>query len=258
MATIDDTDRSFSIGRTFSRAFSVMGNNPAVAFGATLLLSALPGTLITYLLAQLNFDLSDRNTMIGVIGSGVIAFGIAMILRALVQGCLVRATIADSEGRKAGFGECLAVAASRALPLIGVSILFFLGIMVGSVLLLVPGIMFAVACAVVVPVVVEERVGVIEAFGRASVLTRGARWKIFGLALLVLILMGLFQAVVGGTAVAFFGLGTDPFGIGTLLFNCVTNTLVATFSSTMQTALYVELRDWKDGPQSSKLNDIFA
>jgi len=256
MAEADD--RSFSIGRIFSRAFGVMGRNPLVAFGVAALLSALPSILITYGLAQLNLDMRDRNTVIGVIGSGIILFGIGLFLRALVQGCLVRATIADSEGRKAGLAECLGVAASRALPLIGVSLLFFLGFAVGLVLLIVPGIIFAITCAVVAPVVVEERVGVIEAFGRASVLTRGARWKIFGLALLVLVLIWLIEAVAGVAAITLSHPGMDPFSPSLMIFNFVIGTIVATFSSTVQTALYVELREWKDGPATRRLDEIFG
>ena len=91
-----DSERAFSIGRIFSRAFSVMGHNPLVAFGVTLLLSALPTALLSYGLAQLQLDMHDRNTMFGVIGSGIIAFMIGLLLRAIVQGCLVRATVADS------------------------------------------------------------------------------------------------------------------------------------------------------------------
>ena len=254
----EDNERTFSIGRIFSIAFGVMAHNPLVAFGVTLLLSALPGTLLTFGLAQMNFDMRDNNTFWGVIGSGLIGFMLSLVLRALVQGCLVRATIAESEGRKASLGECLGVAAARALPLIAVSMLFVIGVSVGLLLLIVPGIMFAIACAVVAPVVVEERVGVIEAFGRASVLTRGARWKIFGLALLVLILVWLLQAFAGMIAATMFRGGLDPFSTAMIFFNIVIGTIVATFWSTVQTAMYVELRNWKDGPQTAQLSDIFA
>ena len=253
----EDSHRSFSIGKIFSRAFGVMGRNPLVAFGVTFLLSALPGALFNYGFAQLHLDMRDRNTMLGAIGSGIIAFAVALLLRALVQGCLVRATIADSQGRRAGLDECLKVAMARALPLIGVSFLFVIGLMVGMILLIVPGIMFAAAYAVVAPVVVEERVGVIEAFRRTSQLTRGARWKIFGLGLLILVAIWLIEAVVGVIAIVLFQQGYDPFSLSILLFNILVGTIVATFSSTIQTALYVELREWKDGPIDAKLSEIF-
>lgn len=235
-----------------------MGRNPLVAFGVTLLLSALPSTLVQYGFTQLVLTMRDQDTSMAVVGSGIIAFLIGLVLRALVQGCLVRATIADSEGRKAGLGECLAAAAVRALPLIGASFLFVLGLALGMILLIVPGVMFAIAFAVVAPVVVEERVGVIEAFRRAAALTRGARWKIFGLGLLILVLIWLIEAIVGVVAFVMFHGGMDPFSGPIVVFNLVIGTLVAAFSSTIQTGLYVELRSWKDGPQNAQLTDIFA
>lgn len=251
-------DRSFSIGRVFSRAFGVMGRNPLVTFGVTFLLSALPTTLVQYGFTQLSLHIRDRDTSLVVVGSGIVAFLIGLVLRALVQGCLVRATIADSEGRKAGLAECLTAAATRALPLIGASFLFVLGLVLGMMLLIVPGVMFAIAFAVVAPVVVAEDVGVIDAFRRAAALTRGARWKIFGLALLILCLIWLIEAIVGVVAVLLFHRGTDPFSVPITVFNLVIGTLVAALSSTIQTGLYVELRNWKDGPQNDTLTDIFA
>lgn len=256
MAEADN--RSFSIGRIFSRAFGVMGRNPLVTFGVTLLLSALPTELVHYGLTQLNLAMQDRDTTIAVVGLGIIAFLIGLVLRALVQGCLVRATIADSEGRKAGFGECLIAAAARALPLIGASFLFVLGLALGMILLIVPGVMFAIAFSVVAPVVVEERIGVIEAFRRAATLTRGARWKIFGLGLLILVLIWLIEAIVGVVAVLMFRQGTDNFSAPIMVFDIVIGTIIATFSSTIQTALYVELREWKEGPATRRLDEIFG
>jgi hypothetical protein len=43
-----------------------------------------------------------------------------------------------------------------------------------------------------------------------------------------------------------------------LVMTAILSTLVNTFWSTIQTSLYVELRDWKDGPASQRLQDIFA
>ena len=123
MATLADgmADRTPAIGRVFSRAFSVMAHNPLVAFGTSLILAALPSMLFNYATAnQRLLLLRDSNLVVATIISGLLALLIGLVLRALVQGCLVRATVADSEGRRAGLGECLAAAASRLLPLIGV------------------------------------------------------------------------------------------------------------------------------------------
>ena len=258
MATENLDGRSFSIGNVFSRSFGVMGRNPLVAFGLSFVLAALPGALLSYSFVNLRVDMQQSGVFTGVVASAFIGAVIYLILRSLVQAGLVRATVADSEGRKASLGECLATAFNRLLPLIGATLLLVLAIMVGMILLIVPGIMVAVAFAVVVPVTVEERVGVIAAFGRAADLTRGARWKVFGTLLLMAIVLWVLFAVAGLFQVLIVGLQqVGTMSVSYIVFNAIMTTISATFSATITTGLYVELREWKDGPMDAKLGEIF-
>ncbi|HMI19034.1 MAG TPA: hypothetical protein VK533_05770 [Sphingomonas sp.] len=258
MAAENSDGGSFTIGGVFGRAFGVMGHNPLVAFGVSFMLAALPGALLSYLLINLRLDLQQSGVFQGVVVSAVIGSVVYLVLRSLVQGCLARATVADSEGRQASLGECLATAFSRLLPLIGTTLLFVLAVLAGSVLLIVPGIMVGVAFAVVIPVTVEERVGVIAAFGRAADLTRGARWKVFGLLLVMAIVLWVLAAIAGLFQLLIVGVpqvGTMPMSY--IVFNAVITTISATFAATITTGLYVELREWKDGPLDAKLGEIF-
>jgi hypothetical protein len=65
------------------------------------------------------------------------------------------------------------------LPLIGVSILAGLGIAIGFVLFIIPGLILLVIWSVVAPVMVLERPGVFAAFGRSRELVRGNGWAVF-------------------------------------------------------------------------------
>src|SRR3546814_7670999 len=98
-----------------------------------------------------------------------------MVVYSLVQGALVRATIAHTEGRRASFGESAAAWLVVALPLSGLSILAAIGIWLGLILLIVPGIMLFCMWAVVAPALVEERTGVFGVFGRSRELTKIGR-----------------------------------------------------------------------------------
>src|SRR3546814_14014813 len=73
--------------------------------------------------------------------SASVAVMVSMVFYELVQGGLDRATIAHTEGRRASFGESAAAGLAVALPLIGLSILAAIGIWLGLILLIVPGIM---------------------------------------------------------------------------------------------------------------------
>jgi hypothetical protein len=58
-------------------------------------------------------------------------------------------------------------------PLVAVSILLGIGVGIGFVLPIIPGLMLLVIWSVVAPVTVLERVGVLAAFGRSGELVRG-------------------------------------------------------------------------------------
>jgi hypothetical protein len=195
----------------------------------------------------------------GLIVGAFSALPIALFLRGIVLGCVVRTSIAEAEARRAGPGECLGLVMRRLLPLIAASALFAIGTTLGLALMIVPGVLFATMFSVVVPVAVEERLNAFGAFGRASDLTRGARWKILGIWLVVALLVWSLQLAGRAIAIPLFGWPTDTWpGTPLLLWEIALATLGFGFSAAVQTSLYVELRDWKDGPAPERLSEIFA
>lgn len=265
-AAADQGDRSVSIGRIFSRAFGTIGSNPVATLGIAFLFGALPSLLLTYAAQAAG---PDTFAILGVgasIAFGLFSILIAIVLAMITQGALVRATTAYSEGRKASLGESAMAGLRVALPLFLLGLVSAIAIALGFLLLLVPGIMLYVMWSVAAPSLVEERLGPIEALGRSSDLTRGARWKIFGLTLVVVVLYWMFSALVAMLSITFYG-GLDSFAasaaggslpIGYLLVNGIAGTLTSAVWGVIQTSLYVELRDWKDGPRTDALADIFG
>jgi len=81
----------------------------------------------------------------------------------------------------------------------GVSVLSGLMILVGFILLIVPGIILGVMLMFVGYVVIEEKLGPVDAIKRSMALTKGNRWKLFQLALALLLLniLGLLALLVG-------------------------------------------------------------
>jgi hypothetical protein len=65
------------------------------------------------------------------------------------------------------------------------AIFWAIAIGIGWVLLFVPGVILMVMFWVYVPAIVVENAGVTECFGRSRALTRGHRWGIFGMFLLL-------------------------------------------------------------------------
>jgi uncharacterized membrane protein len=82
---------------------------------------------------------------------------------------------------------------------LGMSILLTLAIAIGLVLLIVPGIIFALMFMFAPLLVIERQLGPIDALNESNRITRGHKWQLLGLsALLFLInLLGLIALVVG-------------------------------------------------------------
>ena len=152
------------------------------------------------------------------------------------------------------------------MPLLLLGILSALAITLGFVLLIAPGIILYVMWSVAAPALVEERLGPIRAFGRSRDLTRGARWKIFALTLVIFVAYLLFSAAVELIGAMAFGTGdggvpadiTSDLPLGYLATTIVAATISSALWGVILTSLYVELRDWKDGPKSEALADIFG
>src|SRR5437763_15292146 len=105
-------ERRMSVGRVFRRAFSAIAFNPVVVLGLALIVGAVPGLIMTYVFVQVGLGSPaalqpgaiSLRTMIGLIFlSGVVT----MIISALVQAALTRATVSAIEGRRVSFGESL-------------------------------------------------------------------------------------------------------------------------------------------------------
>lgn len=266
-AAADGDDRGVSIGRIFSRAFGTIGSNPLATLGIAFLFSALPG--LAFLFAVRNLQsfwlatMADLNTYF-VVGVGLFSFLIYILLWTITQGALVRTTVAFSEGGKATMGESIMAGLRAAVPLLLLALLTAVAISIGLVLLIVPGVILYVLWSVAAPALVEERLGPLEALGRSRHLTSGARWKVFGLILILFVMYCLFVALVGLLSVISYG-GLDEFAaggptlsLGDMAFNLVSSTIISAVGAVMLSSLYVELRDWKDGPRTEALADIFG
>lgn len=264
-AVADGGDRSVSIGRVFSRAFGTIGANPVTTLGIGFLFGALPSLLAAYAIQNVRAESFAVLGPAATIGIGAFSLLLTILLGIIAQGVLVRATVAFSEGRKASLGESVMAGLAVALPLFLLGVLSAIGLAFGFLLLIVPGVILYMMWSVAAPSLVEERLGPIEAFGRSRYLTSGARWKIFGLMLVVLVVYWIVSGIVAALTIASYGgiaevaasAANGP-SLGQLIVNGIVATIYSAVSGVIQPSLYVELRDWKDGPQTEALAEIFG
>jgi uncharacterized membrane protein len=89
-------------------------------------------------------------------------------------------------------------------PFILASILFFIGTVIGLILLVVPGLIFVATFGFYGFVIAQrgDGVGVLESLQRSHEVTRGHRWHLFGMAI-VLVLVNIVGLLACGVGVIF-------------------------------------------------------
>ncbi|MEO0398939.1 MAG: glycerophosphoryl diester phosphodiesterase membrane domain-containing protein [Pseudomonadota bacterium] len=240
----------FKIGDVANRTIGAVSRNFAVFSLLSLVLVGVPTFVITV-------------SQMGVASGDPSAFGIAAVIALIVnfatayilQGAIIHGAVVDFNGARASFGDCLSTGLKNALPLVAIAILMGLGLMLGLLLLVVPGVILLVMWIVAVPVQVVENSGITESFGRSQELTKGNRWKIFGLVVVYFILAVVLSMIVMLPA----GL-VGATGEGTLivaLFQVVSTVLSAVVSATGVSAVYYELRKAKEGVGAEALAQVF-
>ena len=151
------------------------------------------------------------------------------------------------------------------LNYLGASILFGLAVAAGFVLLVVPGVMLACAWCVAAPSLVADRTGIFAAFGRSADLTRGSRWQIFGLIVIVVVVEWIISMIFNAiTGVGSVGMGGDPLAVAeaalsplALGLGVIRQTIGAVIGATAAAVIYVELRRAREGEGPEWLTDIF-
>jgi hypothetical protein len=253
-----ENGRPFSVGEVMNRAIAVIRANPLATFGIAFLFGALPQQLFRFFTRP--FATTDPTAAMGLVALSIASVLLSMFLASLVAGAIVRVTIGFAEDEKVSFGESVSTGLAKALPLLGLSVLMAIALVLGFMLLVVPGVILLVMWAVASPALVAENIGVIEAFGRSRQLTKGARWRVFGLGLLMLVIFWIISAISGVLFYASGGIESAASGgsIPFILFSVVVGTVVTAFTGAVQTNLYLALRDWKDGTRLGALAEVFA
>ena len=111
---------------------------------------------------------------------------VSLVLTAFFTGMVVMLVRDLQDGhRDSSLGELFSSVTPVFVPVIVVSILFGIGVAIGFVLIIIPGLILLTIWSVAIPVTVIERPGIFAAFGRSRQLVKGNGWQVFGTILLV-------------------------------------------------------------------------
>ena len=244
------------IGKVVTDTFGVLGRNLPTFLGLSALLAGLPAAIQALGSRQIMIGAAAvaRTPAVGNLGLQLVGALLLVVGYYLLLAALVNATVADLNGRKASINELIQTAAGRFWPLLGVMILMSLGVFIAAVALLIPGLMLMTAWAVVVPVKVVENPRDNQAFSRSLFLTRGNRWRIFGLLVLYVIGVWIVEVVLG---VIGLGLRAIMPVVGTVATSALIAILINPVGATGTAVLYFELRRIREGVGPEALAAVF-
>jgi len=213
--------QDFTAGAVVARAFEIYRDQFGVLVGTALLVFAVEAVASLALPS----------------GLAILAAVVSIILTTFYQGMVVALVHDVQDGRRdTSVGDLLRGVSPVVLPLLVVSLLAGLGIGIGFLLLIVPGLFLLTIWAVVAPVCVLERPGILAAFGRSRELVRGHGWTVFA-ALVLVFLIVLAAGIVAGIVGIAFGGGDAPQAIVGWLLNAMVQPIAALTAAVLYFAL---------------------
>jgi hypothetical protein len=246
----------------FCRAFDAVRHDLVTTLVLALLFAALPLGTAQYLLSQVPWQY-----MVVTIGStylpGFFAAGVArwfcgLLFGVVAQGAFTRPVVAEAQDRRAGIGESLGAATRVVLPLAVMGAVLGVSVIIGTTLLIVPGMLVFMLWATAPSAEADEREGVFLALSRSQELSEGARWKAFAIVLILVAITILTYAVLGFLNLMLTTTGSLAWSTTAIVFRLAGATILNVLWGAVLASLYVELKQWKEGGSVETLEQVFA
>jgi len=216
-------NRKLSVGDTLSEVFDIYGAQAGVL---------LPIAFWIYLVVAIVAGIAA-----GSLGLILVALVVSLIAGVLYQGVVVSLVRDVQDGKRdRGMADLVNEATPFVGSLLGAGILAAIATGIGFVLLIVPGLILLTIWAVIAPVIVIERSGVIDSFGRSRELVRGNGWPVFG----AIIVAFLITALVGALLSTFAAAIADGV-ILRIVFSALASTVTAPITALVAAVLYYRL-----------------
>ena len=265
--------KKFDVGRVVSKTFAALRNNPVPFILLTLLSAGIPMMIFSLWPVLLGvgeginiYDPTWTEDIAweGIIGLVIIAYIFWLLIAVVMYGALIKMSVNALNGRPVYLGESLRTGLKYFLPLLGIIIIYSVSMIIGFLLLIIPGVFIMLGWAFAMHIKVIEDETVTGALSRAWSLSKGyKRWI-----LLMMIIFGVLGAVIGlvfqipvlffgNSQTAMFEGGSTGFWIANAIASGLSQMVAAALSYVGLTATYLEVRRVKEGVDSEKIADIF-
>jgi hypothetical protein len=234
-------EREFRIGDAMNKAIQTLSRN-VLPFSIVTGIAALPGVL----LFQPN-PAGDPVVLLAMYGGGLLLW---VVLSGLSQAVVLNAAFEDMRNRPVDMLASLRASWRRFPAVLGVTLVGGLLTGLAAIALIFPAFMVATMFYVATPVCVVERLGSFRSLGRSAALTKGARWRVFGM----MIVVGLLGAIGTGLVEAL------AYGVGPAIapvVKVIWQGLLGAYGAILVVVTYHDLRVAKEGVDTDQIAAVF-
>jgi hypothetical protein len=261
----------FRVGPVLGRGFGLLFRH-ILPFGGAAMVMFLPIAAIAALVTTTPMPV---NQLLWIIGIAVV---LVFLLAYVATAGICYGTFAALRGGKPRLGSVLRQGFNHFFPVLGVAILTLLalaatllpGTVIGALggrgllvvlflISLIPMFMVLTVLWVAIPACVVERPGVTASLGRSVTLTKGNRWRLFGIIVILMLVnwgISLLSNVVT-VPLASFGASAATKAIAGGLVGIVTTGLYTALNAVMAAVAYHDLRVAKEGIGINEIAAVF-
>jgi hypothetical protein len=243
-----------SVGQIFDRTFSLYRQN-LVRFITIVSVVTVPVWLVqfggAYVLRR-GFGAAAGGALgVALIALSLFAVLVGMLAQNLSNAALLRSVSESYLGHEVTVGEAYRMVLPRLVTIVVAGILVGIVVMFGMILLIVPGIIFALWFSLTTPAIVLEDLGATAGMGRSRRLVSGNLGKVFGvgfIAVIIALIIGYLFGFLGSFVASRLGDVNDPgYLLVSQLFSLAGQIASTPISATATILLYYDLRIRKEG-----------
>jgi hypothetical protein len=165
-----------------------------------------------------------------------VAIALQVVATVIYDGMVVRLVADLRANRRVSVGALFSALSEVAGPLILVGIVTGIGVAIGLLLLVLPGLYLLTIWSVAAPVVILEQPGVLASLARSRQLVAGNEWRVFG------VIIAFFVILFGAINLLTL-LGAAIGTVGAAAGEVIASTFAAPLAALASAVLYFELSD---------------
>ncbi len=259
MTDVDITKPSLGILSVLSQGLSIFVKRLPLILGIAMVLGVGLNLFNFALFGDIMFSNPEAmfTTTSNLISYGVIILA-SIVVSTLITAVITLAAYDTHLGRPMRLGTYVSVGLKNFFILFVISLITTIAMSIGMALLIVPGVILYLMWVVVIPSVVVENAG-FGALARSRELTKGYRWPILGLVVILFVVLMIIQALLGGLlGFGFTAAFTGTAGLLYMLFQGAVSSVSYAIYACIVVMLYARLKEIKEGVGMSDLADVFS